>query len=194
MLDAQLWQFPDSLRALIEAELGDDEQITWIGAPRARQFAWNAMPAVIFGIPWTAFAIFWTAGAAGYKLPDFQEGDDFFPLFGIPLVLVGFGMLISPYWWIRKARRTAYILTNKRAIIFEGGFLGTMIRTFGPDHLTDLRRVQRSDGSGDLILERKLSHSNDSADMSTDRGFLAIPNVKAVEDLVRQLVESSSNR
>ena len=94
------------------------------------------------------------------KIPDFKEEFDLFPLFGIPFVLIGFGMLSSPYWTMRKARRTAYVLTTARAIIFDGGF-STTIRSFGPDRLTDLRRKQRADGSGDVIFERKLSYDSD---------------------------------
>jgi hypothetical protein len=133
------------------------------------------------------------AGASGFKIPDFKEEFDLFPLFGIPFVLIGFGMLSSPYWTMRKARRTAYVLTTARAIIFDGGF-STTIRSFGPDRLTDLRRKQRADGSGDVIFERKLSYDSDGDRQSTDHGFLAIADVKGVEDMVRQLVETHSKK
>ena len=126
-------------------------------------------------------------------MPDFKEGFDLFPLFGIPFVLVGLAMLSSPYWMIRKAKKTVYVLTADRAIIFDGGF-STTIRSFGPDRLGDLRRKQRADGSGDLIFERELSFDNDGDRRSTDHGFLAIPDVKAVEDMVRQLVKTHSKK
>lgn len=186
-----LWQLPPRLQSLVDAELNDGEKITWIGAPIARQFAMRSAPIVLFGIPWTAFALFWMAGASGFKIPDFKQGFDLFPLFGIPFVLIGFGMLSSPYWMMRKAKKTAYVLTTARAILFDGGF-STTIRSFGPDRLTDLRRVQRNDGSGDLIFERRVSYDSDGDRQSTDHGFLAIPDVKAVEDMVRRLAETSS--
>ena len=180
---------PSHLRSLIEAELNDGEYITWVGTPIPGRFAMRSIPFVLFSIPWTAFALFWMAGAAGFQMPDFKEGFDLFPLFGIPFVLVGFAMLSSPYWMIRKAKKTAYVLTKDRAIIFDGGF-STTIRSFGPDRLVDLRRKQRADGSGDLIFEREHSFDNDGDRRSTDHGFLAIPDVKAVEDMVRQLVKT----
>lgn len=188
-----LWQLPSRLRSLIDAELNDGEKITWIGVPIARRFAMRSIPIVLFGIPWTAFAFFWMAGASGFKIPDLKEEFDLFPLFGIPFVLIGFGMLSSPFWTMRKARRTAYVLTTARAIIFDGGF-STTIRSFGPDRLTDLRRKQRADGSGDVIFERKLSYDSDGDRQSTDHGFLAIADVKGVEDMVRQLVETHSKK
>lgn len=183
-----LWQLPSRLRTLIEAELNDGEKITWIGAPVPRRFAMRSIPIVLFGIPWTAFVLFWTCAASGFQIPDFKEAVDLFPLFGIPFVLSGFGMLSSPFWMLRKAKKTAYVLTNTRAIIFEDGFSAS-IRSFAPDRLTDLRREQHSDGSGDLIFERKLSYDCDGGCQTTDHGFLAVSNVKAVEDMVRQLVD-----
>ena len=186
-----LWQLPSQLRTLIEGELNDGEKITWIGAPIPQRFAMRSIPTVLFGIPWTAFALFWMAGASGFQIPDFREASDLFPLFGIPFVLIGIGMLSSPFWMMRKARKTAYILTNARAIIFDGGF-STTIRSFAPERLTDLRRKQRSDGSGDLIFERKLSYDSDGDRQTSDHGFLAISDVKAVEDLVRQLADTSA--
>ena len=189
--NTDLWQLPTRLRELIEAELNDAEKITWIGRPIPRRFALGSIPIVLFGIPWTAFALFWMAGASGFQIPDFKEGFDLFPLFGIPFILIGFGMLSTPFWMVRKAKKTAYALTTTRAIIFDGGF-STTIRSFGPDRLTDLRRKQRSDGSGDLIFERKHSYGSDGDRQTTDHGFLAITDVKAVEDMVRQLVDTSA--
>lgn len=186
-----LEDLPAALQTLVEAELNAGEKIIWIGRPNARRFALQSLPVVLFAIPWTAFALFWMAGAAGFKIPNFNQGFDLFPLFGIPFVLIGFGMLSTPLWMKRKAKRTAYVLTTERAIVFDGGFRSTTIQSFGPERLNDLQRKQRSDGSGDLIFERKLSSNNDGGQRTTDLGFLAIPNVKEVEELVRKLVKRS---
>ncbi|MBX7167322.1 MAG: hypothetical protein K1X74_13410 [Pirellulales bacterium] len=191
--DTDLWQLPARLRTLVEAELGDGEQITWVGVPRPWLFALYSMPIVIFAIPWTIGSIFWVVAASGFEIPDFDQGWDLFPLWGIPFVLTGFGMLSSPYWLMRKAKNTVYVLTTTRAIIFDGG-LSTTIRSFGPERLTDLRRKQRADGSGDLIFERRLSYDSDGDRRSMDHGFLAISDVKAVEDRVHRLVETSAKK
>jgi hypothetical protein len=42
-----------------------------------------------------------------------------FPLFGVPFVLIGLGMLAAPYWMRRKAQNTVYALTDKRALILS---------------------------------------------------------------------------
>src|SRR6478609_3430837 len=99
------------LQQLIHSELRPSEVLAWSSSPRPGRMALRALPLVLFGIPWTAFALFWIAGASGFKMPDFSHGFGFFPLFGVPFVLIGFGMLTSPYWMRRKARRTAYVVT-----------------------------------------------------------------------------------
>ncbi len=189
----ELWQLPRRLRTLVEDELNDGEKIVWIGQPISTRFAMGSIPAVLFGIPWTAFALFWVCAAAQFQIPDFKEGFDWFPLFGIPFVLIGFALLSTPFWMMRKAWKTVYVLTTSRAILFDGGF-STTIRSFRPDRMLDLHRKQRADGSGDLIFERTLFHDNESGRQTVDHGFLAIPDVKAVEDLVCRLVEASANK
>ena len=42
-------------------------------------------------------------------------------LFGLPFVLVGLGMLLAPFAAFRSARRTVYVLTNKRFMTITEG-------------------------------------------------------------------------
>ena len=173
------------LQRLIQAELRPSERVLWSSAPRPMRLARKTLPTVLFGIPWTAFAIFWIAGASGFKMPDFSHGSGLFPLFGIPFVLIGFGMLSSPYWAARKAASSAYVVTNERAIIFESSvFGGISIHSFLPHQLSNIRRIQLSDGSGDLILEKKITTDSEGSSSTTDIGFFGIHEVKNVEAMV----------
>ena len=183
MLDA-----PFSLQEIISSEIERGEKVLWAGQPDPARFARKSLPIVIFGIPWTAFALFWVAGAAGFKIPDFNKGWDLFPLFGVPFVLIGLGMLSAPQWLKRKARNTAYVVTDKRAVIFEGG-RNTAIRSFGPEALEDLKRTQRADGSGDIAFCARNPFQNQDTRGVMDVGFFGIAEVKHVEDLLRDIVE-----
>lgn len=179
---------PKEITALVNAELEAGEHVTWTGQPMASRFARRNIGMVLFGIPWTAFILFWIAGASGFKVPDFSHPVALAPLFGLPFLLIGFWMLSSPYWEFCRARRTAYVITNRRALILDAGYWRSMtIRSFWPDRLKDLRRVQNADGSGDLILDRTWTTTPKGGSRSTDHGFLAIRDVKSVEMLVRQL-------
>lgn len=170
-------------------ELRPNEKLLWSGAPRPGRMSRRTLPLVLFAIPWTAFALFWMAGASGFKRPDFSHGAGLFPLFGLPFVLIGFGMLSAPFWAMRKARKTIYAATNERAIIFEGGGLrgGITVRSFRAEQLQEIRRVQLGDGSGDLILDQKITTDGEGSRRTTEIGFLGIPDVKAVETLLQAI-------
>jgi len=184
---------PSDAQRIIDAELAPGERLVWSAQPRAGRFALQTIPLVLFGIPWTVFALSWSGMAAWGTSRMAGTGGPglfrLFPLFGLPFVLIGLGMLSSPWWAIRKARRSAYALTDRRAILCLAGWRGTVtIRSFEPAQLTDLRRKQRADGSGDLVFAVDWSQTDNNT-RSTDVGFIAIPDVKEVEDLVRALVE-----
>ncbi|MDP4779650.1 MAG: hypothetical protein NWS16_05385 [Akkermansiaceae bacterium] len=183
---------PPDISSLVDIELRGGERVTWTGQPLPSRFARRSIGIVLFGIPWTAFALFWIAGASGFKMPDFSQGFGLFPLFGVPFVLIGFGMLSSPIWMRRKARRTAYVVTDQRAIVFAGGVFGsTTIRSFKPEQLNDIRRVQKPDGTGDLIFERTWASDGEGGKQSTDHGFLAIANVREVEAMITRLTQQA---
>ncbi len=179
-------QLPDPLRGLVEAELASGERVTWVEQPIAGRLARSALPVLLFAIPWTLFALFWMAGAAATTSRANGGPERLFPLFGLPFVLVGLAMLSSPYWAARSAKRTAYVLTDRRAIIFQSGWTSVTVRSFEREKLGDLRRTQAPDGSGDLVFTEDVS-SGRRGTTTTDVGFLAIPDVKAAEERVRAL-------
>ncbi|MEZ6048303.1 MAG: hypothetical protein R3C11_22565 [Planctomycetaceae bacterium] len=185
---SNLHNLTDPLRLLVERELREGEHITWIGQPLPWKFGKLYIGLTLFGIPWTAFALFWMAGAAQFEIPDFQRKDDFFFLFGLPFVLIGFFMLTAPYWSMRKAKQTVYVMTTKRVILIEKSLYVT-ISSFSPERLKSLRREEYPDGSGNLIFEQTITYNSDSDRITTDKGFFALPDIKEVEDRVRELVD-----
>ena len=115
-----------------------------------------------------------------------------FALWGVPFILIGLGMLSSPYWMLRRAKRMAYVLTDRRAIILSFGWRSSAsVRSFEPSGLTDLQRRERADGSGDLIFTTDVSSRGRNTSAAV--GFVAIQNVKEVEDRVRRLAQESRN-
>jgi hypothetical protein len=193
---------PPELDVRVRSELREGEVLLWVGQPRPGRFARSAIPLVLFGIPWTAFSVFWIAGASGLLFGGFQGGRPgfggffaCFPLFGVPFVLVGLGMLTSPYWLRRLAKRTCYALTDRRAILWQAGWFGSIeVRSYGPELLTKIGRTEHRDGSGDLVFEEIMSIGRDSdahrITRLTQRGFLAIDKVRAVEELLRKALLS----
>jgi hypothetical protein len=183
------YNLPDTLVRFVDRELASGERIEWIDQPIPRRLARTTLPSVLFGIPWTAFAIFWTAMAAWGTWRDGGAGwFRLFPFWGVPFILIGFGMLSAPYWAARRAKRTAYVLTNRRAILISLGWRGSVsIRSFDPDCLKDIRREERADGSGDLVFAEDISTGSRGRTQTTNVGFIAVKDVKSVEERVRHL-------
>ena len=183
---------PEPVRASVEAELAPGEGIRWVAQPIPARMARASLPMVLFAIPWTAFALFWMWGAAQGS-SDAPGPFQFFPLFGLPFVLIGLGLFTSPFWLLRSARRTVYVVTDRRAIVICGGWRnGVSVRSFEPEKLTDLRRDQRADGSGDLVFGQDEQVGSKGRRYKVDYGFLAVANAREAEEYVRALARSAA--
>jgi len=187
MLDPHI---PPQLQDLISRELERDEKVIWSAMPKPRYFAGPAAAAFVFAIPWTAFSVFWMAGAAGFKIPQFNQGFDFFPLFGVPFFLIGIGMLSSPLWAYRNQLKTVYLITDRRAITIDGGRSST-VRSYLPENLRDIFRREHKDGSGDVIITRTAWKDSDGDKQMQELGFLRIQNPKSVESMLKKMAEPS---
>lgn len=182
---------PDELAGRVRSELEPGESVRWMEQPIPRYFAPATIGMVLFGLPWTAFALFWICGASGFKFPDFSKGGFvFFPLFGLPFVLIGFGLLSSPLWAYRKVLKTVYVITNRRAILFEGGWT-TTVRSYRPDQLKDAYRKERRNGVGDVVLGQRVWTDSDNDRLSMDVGLMNVRDVKRVERLIQELAAAA---
>ncbi len=193
-------RLPPELERQINNELDSEETILWTGQPLPRLFARQGIGPMLFGIPFTAFAVFWMWGASGFGHPTHMPGPFvLFPLFGLPFLLTGLGVLLSPLWQWRRATRTGYAVTKKRVLILERGWTGsTTVRNLVPEQIGDRARTQRADGTGDLTFPRTASvissNYGNPSNMGYGRrgynismaGFYSIPDVKEVDDLIRQ--------
>jgi len=210
---------PDNLQRLVGGELASGERIRWIGQPVPQStFSRQRLVLFLFAFPWILFALFWMAGASGVFDPvngfqGFGQLDTprlVFAIFGLPFVVVGIGLLWSPFWmrWcvLQAAQRTAYLVTDSRAIVFDGGYSGnndlaamltllvqllgktTSIRSWTAEQLGRIERVERDDNSGDVIFgEGSLIPEGDRRSPSTKAGFFSIPDAKEVEALLKSL-------
>ena len=194
-----LTTLPPDVRSRVQSELDSGERLLWAAQPDPKRFARGSLAIVLFGLPWTAFALFWIFMASGGLWGLFDGGMDVpsdqmpfqlfsicFPLFGLPFVLIGLGMLSAPYWAKRKALRTAYAVTDRRVILLEAGFWNSVTtRTYMPAQLQRMTRTERPDGSGNLILEDYTWRDSDGDRRHGQHGLMAIDRVRDVEELIR---------
>jgi hypothetical protein len=188
---ADFTHVPLSLRNKVEMELRSGERIIWTAQPIPQRYSRGTWPIVVFGIPWTAFAVFWVV-AAGWGSSRASAPGPFklFPLFGVPFVLIGLGMLTSPFWARKKAAKTVYMITDQRAVAISEGWRGrTRVESYAPEQLQSITREQNSDGSGDIVFMTRAWRDSDG-DRRTQRiGFMGVPDVKTVEEHIRALAQ-----
>lgn len=111
-----------ALNTVFQQELLEGEEILWAGQPNPHKH-FNTQD--LFLIPMSlfvfGFAIFWETMAL--RTITGRGGSPngpviFFPLFGLPLVIVGFYLLIGRFFLKRwKKFHTFYAVTNKRVLI-----------------------------------------------------------------------------
>jgi hypothetical protein len=173
------------LRYAIRAELAPEERVEWIGGPRPARWICMAVLLNLFGIPWTAFFLYTVFTAWERSV---------WPVAGTSLaiffVAMGFFLLSSPIWLRRYALRTAYVVTDRRAVVFTGRFTGIHVRSFPPESLTSLECHEYRGGAGHLVFAHDL-HEDDFGNFYWDSvGFEALADVRAAEKEVRALVAS----
>lgn len=177
-------ELPTELRDAAQGELQEGERILWTGQPDAHRAMFQSGCLTLFGIPWTAFAVFWTVMAAG-GVQSIGKGSPWawlFPLWGLPFIAIGIGMLLAPLWAWRHARNTAYVVTNKRILFITLGKF-TKTQAFLPSS-DDLERSERADGTGDLTFLKQYGRDSDGDRTTNKMQFVGVPEVRRVETLL----------
>ncbi|MGL5137509.1 MAG: hypothetical protein ACRC7G_07050, partial [Beijerinckiaceae bacterium] len=105
-------------------------------------------------------------------------------IFGLPFIIIGFGMLAAPFVALRKAGQTLYVLTNKRLAILEGGKTISVVSVV-PGEILSTSRKEGPDGRGTLILHQGYARDSDGdrVEKKTDLGVIS--DVRRIEQTVQ---------
>jgi len=160
------------------------EKLLWKGAPEpGLKFRPRDIFLTAFGLFFFGFAVFWMC-MAHYAF----EAPIYFTLFGIPFVVVGAYISVGRYFWeAYKRGRTAYTLTDKRAIIRVNTF-GQSQKTVALNSLQEVKLEEFGDSSGTIVFGRDITTG-----YGEDRSTSYAPRFEFVEDAARvyQLVEKA---
>ncbi|NSW54582.1 MAG: PH domain-containing protein [Armatimonadetes bacterium] len=198
--------YPEGYAANLRRELEAAEPVLWEGRPVRRGFRFRLGPSSCMGVPFLAFSLFWT-GMAFYMTSQVPAGDDLggamryiFPLFGVPFIVVGFGLCFGPSIVATAGLRNAeYLVTDKRVLVRGGASKITI--TQAP--LTDVTSVTSSGGAvGSLTLyfasppASRMADGTPATNTENTLVFESIPNPSQVrvlvEDAVRRAKESKA--
>lgn len=152
----------DGLDLALRRELETGEFVRWQGRPISR-IRLSEFTIWVFAVPWTAFALFWTF-MAYVAVDSMKSGWGWaFPIFGLPFICVGFGMLSKPFWPLYLARRTLFAITHQRVIRLRLSRKLDVL-SLPANAIGVMQRTENRDGSGTLrILMRKWRDSDGDA-------------------------------
>jgi hypothetical protein len=177
---------------MIEASLIDPgERLIWSGKPSPARFAMRkATHYFLFGIFFFGFSVFWIHGAyvAGSRATD-RLGFQFW-MFGIPFVVVGACMVLSPAWYFLRAMNTTYALTDRRAIMDSSSPFPS--RTSVPLNQIPLVDVRSSaEGPGHVLFQEPPASRYYGGTLQRD-GFIAIADAGRVGQMLRSAIDASA--
>lgn len=143
---------PPQFEAALRPQLLPGERVLWRAQPRpSRQ--WMVFLIWLFAIPWTAFAVGWT-WLASLPLRSGAETGVFgwlFPMFGVPFILIGLGMLATPFRLLLRARSTVFALTDARVIRLYAG-KSSRVETLPIEQVGQITAQHGADGYGRLTI------------------------------------------
>lgn len=114
-----------------------------------------------------------------------------YPMDSVCPVLVGLAGLSSPIWMRLRAKYILYAITDQRAFSISGKTT-IKVTTYLPKDLGTIERVERADGYGNLILQSSVYHDSDGDRRSKMQGFMAIADVRRVQAVLEEMLQSNA--
>lgn len=146
----------DNLDSALRSVLEPGERVLWKGRPTV-SVDYKAFFIWLFAIPWTAFSMFWVVMT--WRLSQTSAPDEggmliaakLFPLFGVPFVIVGLVMMVSPFLAMTVPGRTLNAVTDRRILRVVGGWKASL-RVIPGEWVKGIDHKAKFDGTGTLII------------------------------------------
>jgi hypothetical protein len=186
---------PRELIARLTRELAG-ERILWAGQPAPRVALWSSIAIWLFAIPWLAFALAWELLALGVFINTGVgkvEGPGgifsyLFPLFGLPFVLIGLGLVGTPFWKAYMAKRMVHVVTDKRLVTAQLRGALFSVETIEPRRIVSITRVEGKAGLGSMSLLLGMTRDSDGDLVERRETWVGVPEVKALENVLRSVM------
>lgn len=140
------------LRYELSSELRSDETVLWTGKPNGAQFfTAGSGCAMVFGLAWLAFSLFWESMAIKGAIS--QGGVAWgMVLFGIPFVMIGVGLVVGlPLAEYNSRNNTVYAITSHRVIVKVGGKMNR-VTSYQITPQMSVQKMVQSSGRGTVRI------------------------------------------
>ncbi len=167
---------PSALAALLEP----GETVAWQAQPRPYVYLVRGLPAVAYGTTWSVLGAFWYRGSGGIgNLSAFEGWWRLVPLLSVPFILAGFSFFLAPIRLGAQARRTWYVVTNRRVFIAEvPAHAAPKVRVFSAHELAPPLAVKRMDGLHNLILTHRAQEQWPHLYPRLEDAFFGLPEIE----------------
>jgi len=179
---------PPSLPPEITALLAPGEKVVWHGRPRPSVFLLRGLPNIAYGVTWSVLGAFWYHGSGGIgQYSAFEGWWKLTPLFSIPFILAGFSFFLYPIRLGARARRTWYIVTDRRVFIAElRRNQPPQLRNFHAENLAALQVVKRFGHLEDIILSPR-AQENPHLKPRLEDGFFGVKQGEPAAAAIRSM-------
>jgi hypothetical protein len=183
---------PGDVQLRAQSELQNGESLLWSGPANPGRSAMSALPAALFGIPFAGFAFFWMSAAyrGTHNLANqhntVASGFSVFPLFGLPFLVIGLGLILAPLLVYLKGRSGVYVVTNRRVMLITGT-TSRSVKSIIPTDIVEVDYRERPDGRGDVLIRTNSVIRTNNGTTQITVGLYGVPNVKEVAGLVMKL-------
>jgi len=150
----------------------------------------RGLPNIAYGVTWGLLGCVWYYGAGGIsdRTSAFEGWWRLEPLLSLPFVLAGFSFFLYPIRLGAKARRTWYVVSNRRIFIAELRRKGPpQLRAFSAEEMAAPKVVKRFDNPPlyDVILTRR-AQENPHLQPGLDAGFFGLEDGEAAAGAVNE--------
>lgn len=176
---------PASLRDAVKRELAA-ERVLWAGMPSRLGYAERAWGTAALGFLFTVVAGFITFMAIVDPRTHADRALIFLPQILFPAI--GLTMLLTPLFLALRAHCVYYVVTERRALIFQK-HVRLKIHSFPVSGFGGYERISHGGDSGDIIFRREVERGSKGGQRTTDTGFLGLKNVFRAEKALEEMLE-----
>jgi len=172
----------------LAATLAPDESVLWSSQPRPYVFIVRGLTAMAYGATWAILGAFWYHGAGGVgRYSAFEGWWKIIPILSLPFILAGFSFFLYPIRLGARARRTWYVVTNRRVFIAEiKPHAPPDLRVFSRHELAPPLAVKRMDGLYNLVLTHRAQEQIDHLAPRLEDAFFGLSETKTASAAVEE--------
>jgi len=176
---------PDANPALA-AILEPGEKITWVAQPRPYVYIVRGLSSIAYGTTWAVLGAYWYRGSGGIgPYSAFEGWWRLVPLLSLPFIFAGLSFFIWPIRLGAQARRTWYVVTDRRVFIAElFAHQAPKLRVFSSHELAPPLAVKRMDGLYNLVLTNRAQEGLPHLAPRLEDAFFGLANIQAASDAI----------